>query len=70
MLRPSIKRRIIGIATGMIILAVITSVMSMVLASRVGHLLDELTNRYIPAYADLARVDIRSLENALSCFVR
>ena len=42
MLRPSIKRRIIGIATGMIILAVITSVMSMVLASRVGHLLDEL----------------------------
>src|SRR5262249_26352671 len=65
MLRPSIKRRIIGIATGMIILAVITSVMSMVLASRVGHLLDELTNRYIPAYADLARVDIRSLERAL-----
>ena len=65
MLRPSIKRRIVGIATGMIILAVITSVMSMVLASRVGHLLDELTNRYIPAYADLARVDIRSLERAL-----
>src|SRR5258708_6750574 len=60
MLRPSIKRRIVGIATGMIILAVITSVMSMALASRVGHLLDELTNRYIPAYADLARVDIRS----------
>jgi adenylate cyclase len=65
MLRPSIKRRIVGIATGMIILAVITSVMSMALASRVGHLLDELTNRYIPAYADLARVDIRSLERAL-----
>ena len=34
MLRPSIKRRIVGIATGMIILAVITSVMSMALASR------------------------------------
>src|SRR5262249_2757705 len=65
MLRPSIKRRIVGIATGMIILAVITSIMSMALASRVGHLLDELTNRYIPAYADLARVDIRSLERAL-----
>jgi len=65
MLRPSIKRRIVGIATGMIILAVITSVMSMALASRVGHLLDELTNRYIPAYADLARVDLRSLERAL-----
>ena len=65
MLRPSIKRRIVGIATGMIILAVITSVMSMALASRVGHLLDELTNRYIPAYADLARVNIRSLESDL-----
>ena len=34
MLRPSIKRKIVGIATGMIILAVITSVMSMALASR------------------------------------
>jgi class 3 adenylate cyclase len=65
MLRPSIKRKIVGIATGMIILAVITSVMSMALASRVGHLLDELTNRYIPAYGDLARMDIRSLERAL-----
>jgi class 3 adenylate cyclase len=66
MLRPSIKKKIVGIATGMIILAVITSVMSMALASRVGHLLDELTNRYIPAYGDLARVDIRSLERALT----
>jgi class 3 adenylate cyclase len=66
MLRPSIKRKIVGIATGMIVLAVITSVMSMALASRVGHLLDELTNRYIPAYGDLARVNIRSLERALT----
>src|SRR6516164_9060135 len=66
MLRPSIKRKIVGIAAGMIILAVITSVMSMALASRVGHLLDELTNRYIPAYGDLARVDVRSLERALT----
>src|SRR6476660_7110669 len=66
MLRPSIKRKIVGIATGMIILAVITSAMSMALASRVGHLLDELTNRYIPAYGDLARANIRSLERALA----
>ena len=34
MLRPSIKRKIVGIATGMIVLAVITSVMSMALASK------------------------------------
>jgi hypothetical protein len=39
MLRPSIKRRIVGIATGMIILAVITSVMSMALAAGRGLVL-------------------------------
>jgi adenylate cyclase len=66
MFRPSIKRKIIGIAIGLIILAVVTSAMSMVLAGRVGHLLDELTNRYIPAYGDLARANIRSLERALT----
>ena len=31
-----------------------------------ANLLDELTNKYIPAYGDLARVDIRSLERALT----
>ena len=52
MFRQSIKRKIVGIAIGLIVLAVITSALSMVLAGRVGHLLDELTNRYIPAYRD------------------
>ena len=66
MLRAVNLKKIVGITMGMIILAVITSVMSMALASRVGHLLDELTNRYIPAYGDLTRVDIRSLERALT----
>ena len=47
-------------------LAVITSVLSIVMTSRVGHLLDEVTNKYIPAYGDLARVNIRSLERGLA----
>jgi class 3 adenylate cyclase len=66
MFRKSIKQKIIGIAAGLIVLAVITSALSMVLAGRVGHLLDELTGRYIPAYGHLARVNIRSLERSLA----
>ncbi|MBR0873001.1 adenylate/guanylate cyclase domain-containing protein [Bradyrhizobium tropiciagri] len=66
MFRNSIRQKIVGIATGLIILAVITSVLSMVMAGRVGHLLEELTNRYIPAYGHLARVNIRSLERSLA----
>jgi adenylate cyclase len=65
MFRQSIRRKIIGIALGLIILAVITSAMSIVLAKKVDHLLDELTNRYIPAYSHLDRVDVTSLERAL-----
>ena len=66
MFQKSIKRKIIGIAAGLIILAVVTSALSMVLAGRVGHLLDELTGRYIPAYGHLARVNIHSLERSLA----
>ena len=66
MFRKSIKQKIIGIAAGLIVLAVITSILSMVMAERVGHLLDELTNRYVPAYGELARTNIRSLERALA----
>jgi class 3 adenylate cyclase len=66
MFRKSIKQKIVGIAAGLIVLAVITSLLSMVMASRVGHLLDELTNRYVPAYGDLARTNIRSLERGLA----
>jgi adenylate cyclase len=66
MFRNSIRQKIVGIATGLIILAVITSLLSMVMAGQVGHLLDELTNRYIPAYGHLARVNIRALERSLA----
>ena len=66
MFRKSIKQKIVGIAAGLIVLAVITSALSMIMAARVGNLLDELTNRYVPAYGSLARVNVRSLERAVA----
>jgi adenylate cyclase len=66
MFRNSIRRKIVGIAAGLIVLAVVTSLLSMVMAARVGHLLDELSNRYVPAYGHLSRADTRSLERALA----
>src|SRR6201995_5424590 len=66
MFRKSIKQKIVGIAAGLIVLAVITSLLSMVMSARVGHLLDELTSRYVPAYGDLARANIKSLQRSLA----
>src|SRR5580704_580289 len=66
MLRTSIRNKIVGIAIGLIILMVITSALSIVMAGTVSHLLDELTNKYIPAYGHLARADIRSIERGLA----
>ena len=62
----SIRRKIVGVALGLIILMVVTSALSMYMSAQVGHLLDELTNRYIPAYSNLARANVRSLERALA----
>jgi adenylate cyclase len=50
----------------LIILAVVTSALSIVLASNIAHLLDELTNRYIPAYDNLARINVQSLERGIA----
>ncbi|MGB9390363.1 MAG: adenylate/guanylate cyclase domain-containing protein [Xanthobacteraceae bacterium] len=66
MFRTSIRRKIVGIAMGLVVLMVATSVLSMVMASKVGRLLDELNNKYIPAYGHLARANIRSLERSLA----
>ncbi|HZR89733.1 MAG TPA: adenylate/guanylate cyclase domain-containing protein [Bradyrhizobium sp.] len=43
-----------------------TSVLSMLMVGRVGHLLDELTARYIPANAHLTRINVLSVERALA----
>ncbi len=66
MIRQSIKRQIVGIAVGLIILMAITSVLSMVMSARVANYLDELSSRYVQAYGHLARMNVRSLEQALA----
>ena len=66
MIKQSIRRRIVAIAVGLIILMVATSVLSMVMVERVGNLLDEMTARYIPANTHLTRITILTLERALA----
>jgi adenylate cyclase len=66
MFRKSIRQKIVSIAIGLIILMMITAALSIVMASTVGHLLDELTNKYVPAYGHLARANVYSLERSLA----
>jgi adenylate cyclase len=55
-----------GIAIALIVLMTITAILSMVRVLEVGERLHELTDSYIPAYGDLARANIRSLERSLA----
>ena len=64
--RPSIRRKIVGIAVALIVLMVLTSVLSVFMAGTVGHLLVELNDRYFPAYDHLAQANIKSLERAVA----
>ena len=66
MIKLSIRRKIMGIAITLIVLMTITAVLSMVWVIEVGDRLQELTDSYIPAYGNLARTNIRSLERALA----
>ena len=66
MIRRSIRRRIVAIAVGLIILMVATSVLSMVMVGQVGRLLDELTTRYTPVNTHLTRINVLSFERALA----
>jgi class 3 adenylate cyclase len=66
MIKRSIRRRIVAIAVGLIVLMVATSILSMVMVGQIGHLLDELTARYVPANAHLTRITVLSLERALA----
>lgn len=61
----SIRRKIIVIAVALIALMTITAGWTVVLVLRVGERIEELTC-YMPAYSDLARANIRSLERAIS----
>src|ERR1700712_5782776 len=66
MIRLSIRRKIMGIAVTLIVLMAITAVLTMVLVMQVGARIEDLAYRYIPAYGDLARANIRSVERALA----
>ena len=66
MFRPSIQRKIVGIAIGLIVLMVVISALSIVMSDTVHLLLDELSGKYIPAYGNLARANIRSLERSIA----
>ena len=66
MIKQSIRRRIVAIVVGLIILMLATSVLSIVMVGRVGYLLDELSARYSPANAHLTRINTLSLERALA----
>jgi adenylate cyclase len=66
MLRPSIRKRILAIAVGLIVLMAVTSVLSTVMTRKVAHQLDELSTTEVEAYGHLARMNVRSLEQALA----
>jgi hypothetical protein len=55
-----------GIAVVLIVLMAITAALTVVLVMQVGARIEELTYSYMPAYGDLARANIRSLERALA----
>jgi class 3 adenylate cyclase len=65
MMRSSIRRQILGIAVGLIILMVIVSALSTVMTRKVAHQLDELTTKYVEANNHLARMQTQSLERSL-----
>ena len=65
MLRPSIRKRILGIALGLIFLMVVTAALSTVMTRKIAHQLDELTTKYVEAYGHLARMNVHSLEQAV-----
>lgn len=66
MLRPTIRKRILGIAIGLIFLMAITSALSTAMTRKIAHQLDELSSKYVEAYGHLARMNVRSLEQSLA----
>ena len=65
MIRSSIRRQILGIAVGLIILMVIVSALSTVMTRKVAHQLDELTTKYVEANNHMARMQAELLERSL-----
>jgi len=66
MIKLSLRRKIMAIAVGLIIPMGVAAVLSILMVMQVGRQLNKITGSYIPAYGDLARLDVRSLERALA----
>ena len=66
MLKMSLRRKIMAIAVGLIIPMGVAAILSILMVMQVGHQINKLTDSYIPAYGDLARLDVRSFERALA----
>jgi adenylate cyclase len=62
----TIRKKIMAIALGLIVLMVLTAILSFAWVVQVEHRIEELSKSYIPAYGHLARTNIRSLERALA----
>src|SRR5262245_54975798 len=62
----TIRKKIMAIAVGLIVLMVITAILSFAWVLQVEDRIRALDNSYIPAYGHLARTNIRSLERALA----
>jgi adenylate cyclase len=65
MIGMSIRRKIMGISVVLIVLMAITAALSMASVIQIANQLDDLSRIYIPAYGNLARANIRSVERAL-----
>jgi class 3 adenylate cyclase len=65
-IRLSIRNKIMGIAVTLVALMVVTAVWTVVLVMQVGSRIEEFAYSYVPAYGDLARANIRSVERGLT----
>ena len=66
MIKLSIRNKIMGIAVTLIALMVVTAIWTVVLVMQVGSRIEEFTYSFVPAYGDLARANIRSLEQGIT----
>lgn len=65
-IQPTIRKKIMAIAVGLIVLMTVTAILSLIWVLQVERRVEELSDSYIPAYGHLARANIRSLERALA----
>jgi class 3 adenylate cyclase len=65
-MRTTIASKILGAAIALITLMALASSLSFYMADEVGFRIDRLSTEYIPAYGQLARANVISLEQALA----